>query len=134
DFLDAPKDTIALFREAIPAAKAPNAGEFRKLVTTLGSANFRERDQATAALKALGPNAEAALRAHIKTEKSLDVRRRLEVLHDALLKSPSWQRTERAVDILAALPRDVAAPLLRDLAKGDTDAVLTQKSNALVRP
>src|SRR5262249_55521290 len=105
----------------------------RKCVTALGWATSRARAQPTAALKVLSHNAEAALRAHIKTERSLEVRRRLEVLHDALLKSPSWQRTDRALHILAALPPEVTAPLLQDLAKGDTDAVLTQKANALLR-
>jgi RNA polymerase sigma factor (sigma-70 family) len=133
DLLDAPADFIALLRERLPRAKSPNAEHFRKLVDALDSKSFRERSQATADIKALGASAEVLLRKHIGTEKRLEVRRRLQAVHENLLKSRSWQRARRALTIVAAVPSVIAQPYVQDLANGDVGAVLTQEAKALLK-
>jgi len=132
DLLDAPKEFIALLRGRLPPAQAADAKHFHKLVDALDSANFRDRNQATADIKALGASAEALLRKHIHTEKRLEVRRRLEGLHENLLKSRTWQRARRTLALVAAVPPAIAQPYLQDLANGDAGAVLTQEAKALL--
>ncbi len=132
DLLDVPEDFIAFLREHLPAAKAPDAQQFRKLVDSLDSPNFRLRNQATIEIKAFGCAAEALLRKYIRNEKRLEVRRRLEAIHDGLLKTPSWQRARRALGVVAAMPPSVARGYIQDLANGDAEAVLTQEAKALL--
>lgn len=133
DFLDAPDKAVALLRDRLPPAKVLDAERFHKFVDALGSGIFREREQATAAIKALGPAAEALLRKEIKAGQTLEVKRRLQALHDSLLQSPDWQRSQRSIMILAALPPNIAGPLVQDLARGDADAMLTQQARSLLK-
>jgi RNA polymerase sigma factor (sigma-70 family) len=132
DLLDAPKEAVALLREHVAPAKAPEAAQLQKLLAALASTDFRERAQATAGIRALGQSAEAFLRKPAATA-NLEVQRRLQSLHGDLLKSAGWQRTRRAAAILAALPASSARPFVQELAQGDADAVLTQEAKSLLQ-
>jgi hypothetical protein len=132
DFLDAPKEAVAMLREHITPAKAPDAQQFHKLLAALASPDFGERARATAGIRAMGQSAEALVRKPAATG-SLEVQRRLQSLHGDLLKSASWQRTRRAVTILAALPPNIARPFVQELAQGDADAVLTREAKSLLK-
>jgi WD40 repeat protein len=132
DFVDSPDEALALFRRHVRPIEAPKLQAFQKLVAILDSGSFAERQKAADAIKAMGLSAEPLIRKQLELRNSLEGQRRLQGLYDGLTKSPAWQRTQRVLIIVSALPPGVARPFLEELAQGHPDALLTIEAKAVM--
>ena len=86
------------------------------------------REKASQALADPGPAAETPLRQALENAKSMEVKRRLESVLEAL--EPEHRRLGNALEVLEMIGTPTAQDLLRDLAKGAGDARLTRETRA----
>jgi hypothetical protein len=128
-----PARALPLLRERLHPAAAMETGRLARLTTALDSDDFRARDTATRELKKLGELARPALQAALKGEPSLELRRRVQRLLDALdngaLPAESLRHL-RAVAVLEHIASAEARKLLDALATGAPEARLTQEAKA----
>jgi hypothetical protein len=103
--------------------------EVKQLIADLDSARFAERAKATRQLEELGELAEPSLRGALRGEVAVEGRRRIEGLL-AKLGGSNQRRASRAVEALEHIGMTEARQLLRVLADGHPDAVLTREARA----
>jgi Tol biopolymer transport system component len=132
DFLDSPGEALAFFREHVRPVPVPKSQAFQKLVAALDADSFAERQKAVSAIKAMGPTAEPLLHKQLEAKNSLEVRRRLQALHEELMKSSTWRRTQAVLAIVSAMTPNDARPFLEELAEGHPDAMLTLKAKEVL--
>jgi RNA polymerase sigma factor (sigma-70 family) len=123
----APEQAMAFIRGRLRPAAAPRIPVSR-LVADLDSDEFRVRESAARELARLGPQAEAALRAALAGKPSPELRKQAEALLEKLEGPVTDAETLRPLRAVAALERIGAAAVLRELAKGDPDALLTREA------
>jgi dipeptidyl aminopeptidase/acylaminoacyl peptidase len=116
-----------------PAAKL-DVRKVRGWLTDLDSNQFAVREQASRLLGQLGEDSEAELQRALTKETSLEVRRRIEKLQDAFLRSPPPERLRelRAVWALEKNGSAEARKILTRLAGGDSEARLTREAKAVL--
>ena len=126
---------LAWLGEQLLPDKMPDEARVAALVGQLSDREFAAREEATAALTAMGPGAAAALRAVLKAPASAEAGRRAEVVlnrvsgesaPDVLLR----KRALAAVAMLAEADDSAARKLLDAWAKGDPGLPLTDAARA----
>lgn len=117
---------IFLARRLAPAQTLDPA-LWASLLDDLDAEDFAIRQKAEERIKALGQTGENAARATLKTEKRLEVRRRLSRLAIRSLLNPESLRQLRAIFILE---QQKARGLLYRLAEGDPEADPTREARS----
>lgn len=129
--LQSPADTVSLLQKQIAVAKPPDPQLLARLIYELDSNRFEVRQRASAELEKLGDLAGPALEAALKTNPSLETRRRVERLLRKLEDpglSPDWLQKVRALEALEYLGTSEARAFLERLANGAPGARLTQEA------
>lgn len=129
----APGEVLPLLQEQLRPAEALDQQRVARLIRDLDHDEFKAREQAAAALKELGDQAEPALRQALASRPPLEARRRLEELLERLERAtvPPGQLWElRAVAVRERIGTPEARQLLDELAKGAPEAWLTQEAKA----
>ncbi len=132
DFVDSPKEAVALLRKKIVPARKLDRTEVLRMVDGLNSDKFQERNKASDLLKSLGYSVELHLRTLIESEKRPEVKERLQKALDELGGS-SFLRIQRALQVLESIGNDDAKQLLRELADGATNSMLTKEAASVVK-
>jgi RNA polymerase sigma factor (sigma-70 family) len=130
--VDAPEAAVRFLRTQLrPTSPAPVEQTVR-LLADLDSADFRTRQTAATRLRQLGDRAAGALLETLKTNPSLEKRRRMEELLKLLEGPPSRDalREVRAVAVLERAATPAARKLLQTLASGAPAARLTREAQA----
>lgn len=123
-----PGQAVALFRRHLKPVPAPDAGKVARLIKDLDSSKFPEREKAMKELRNLGVLAAPALREALKNKPTLEARKRLDELLQALegpVTDPETLRAVRSAETLERIGNKEAKELMRKLAKGAAGARLT---------
>lgn len=131
-----PQRAVALLKEKVHTVPKVEPGEVNRLVTSLGSDTFAERDKANQRLRQLGFRAKAALLKGLVDMPTLEKKRRIEKLLGELEKQPSSEqlRDLRAVAVLDNLNTSESEAILETLARGADAAPVTRSAqSALIR-
>lgn len=131
----APEQAVAELRGRLRAVASAPADVTGPLVADLSSASFPRREAAARRLRELGDRAEAALRAALPGGAGEEMRRRVEVLLDALDAvprplTPEVVRDLRAVAVLELAGTPEARRILEALTVGIPSAPLTREARA----
>jgi WD40 repeat protein len=125
---------LALFKDRLRPVEPVAPQGVARLIGDLDSDQFAVRRDAAAKLEALDTLAEAALRAALAGNPSLEARKRLEELlrkaEGTWAESPEGLRSLRALEVLEHLGTPAARELLASLAKGAPEARLTREAKA----
>ncbi len=132
---EAPSDALAFLHDRVKPYPTAAADVTRKWLADLDSDSFERREAAVKRLKALGLQAEPALRAALAAKPSLEQKRRLEELLTALPVvppplAPEELRQLRALVVLERIGSPPALRLLEEVAKGPPSARLTRQAQA----
>jgi WD40 repeat protein len=125
------EQAVALIRQRVHPASAPNAERLARLLMDLHSDRFEVRRQAESDLEGLGELAEAALRQALADGPPLDLRKRLERLLENLsvpVHRAGQLRDLRAVELLELIGSAEARQMLDALAGGMRGARLTREA------
>ena len=118
-----------------PLRTAP--GQVRRLVGDLAANDWATRAKATERLGIVGPGAEPALRAAMRTSESDELKARAKALLAACAlpypSRPGACRAARAVRVLERIGTDKGVALLKDLAGGETGDRLSTQARAALR-
>jgi WD40 repeat protein len=125
-------------RERLRPAKDENRERIRELIRRLDADDFRDREEASAALETLGEEAEPALRAALAQSPSPETEKRIRHLlerfdppHDTF---PNAQlQAQRAIRVLERIGSPEALRHLRDLSGGSSWASRTGAAAAAMR-
>jgi RNA polymerase sigma factor (sigma-70 family) len=131
-----PQGAVALIRRQLPPANGIENAALDRIMKDLDSAHFKIRQRASRALDRLGETAVAGVRNRLAKAESLELRLRLEAfLHKYGSAKPSAERLRevRALQLLEDLATPEACALLRDLARGNTNARLTQEAGQALK-
>ncbi|MGH7171137.1 MAG: hypothetical protein ACRELF_10645 [Gemmataceae bacterium] len=131
-----PHQAIALIKEQLASVKGPDARRIDRLIADLDSDEFDKREKASQELEKLGALAESALRQARDKAPSLEMRRRINVLLEALKKgepSPQQRQAARLTEVLERLATPEARKLLRKLATGSSGAWFAAEAKAAIR-
>lgn len=131
--IDASKQTVPLLSERLLPATPPDDNLIARWIADLNSDEFKVREQARQSLEKLEDRAEPALRAAVAKSPSLEVRRCVQQLLEKFERfppSPKQLQALRAIEVLEHLATLETRRLLTSLAKGATDARLTQEAKA----
>jgi WD40 repeat protein len=127
-----PTKALAVLAKHLEPGSLTDAKQIDKLITELDSDDFDVREKASAALATM-PEADDALRKTLEGKPSLEVRRRIEALFDtrkAGTVNLDKVREARAIEALELVGGPDARTLLDKLAKGPSEAALTQDAKA----
>jgi hypothetical protein len=134
-----PESTLPLLKERIAVVKSPaNVGDIEKYIAELGSEKYETRERASKELGKLGGFTEPALRKHLDKQLTLEIRKRIEKLLDAIdeaRNAPTGDnlRLLRAVEALETLGSAAALEILEAWSKGVSGVLLTEESTAALR-
>jgi WD40 repeat protein len=133
-----PEETIALLRQQVPpaAGKLPEAKLIDQLLTDLDSDSFEVREKASRALETAGKAVRPALLKAMAAKASVEKKRRVQELLDALTtagQAPELVRPKRALEVLERLGTPEALKLVQELAGGNPDAPLTVEAERVLR-
>jgi dipeptidyl aminopeptidase/acylaminoacyl peptidase len=120
-------DGAAFLAKRLPPATEPG-GRVARLIQSLDSDVFDERNKASQELEKLGEVAEPALRNALNDKPSAEARKRLGRLVGKL--GAEWLRTQRAVEALELAGTPASDKVLQSLAGGAPDARLTREAKA----
>jgi hypothetical protein len=127
-----PQQAVALLREYLKPAPAPNEQKVHQMVASLDDDQFAVREKASRDLEAMGDSIESVLRQELKEARSLEVRSRLEsliaVIQAGTLLGMVPER--RAVAVLERIGNREAQYVLAMLAGGASGARVTQSAQA----
>jgi WD40 repeat protein len=132
------KESTPFLKERLKGEPGPDEQRIARLIADLDDDSFDVRERASAALERLGTKAEAALRQALAETKSAEVRRRAELVLAKFKPPASPLPSEELVRLrmLEALARSgtpEAREFIKELAKGDPEARLTQEAKAALR-
>jgi hypothetical protein len=126
---------VRFLTSRLPSVPPASDDELLTLIRTLDSSQFTERQTASQRLEVLGRAAEPALRQALAQQPTLEQRRRIESLLEALpsgysrLQGDSL-RAARAVAILEGINTREARRALAKWAAGSAGALITQEAKA----
>jgi WD40 repeat protein len=124
-----PGRSIPLLKEKLQPVILKDAPRIQRLIADLDSDEFAVRDRAYKDLAEFGAGAEPALRQVLDTKPSLEVRRRVERL---VAQLSGWSREKlrgwRALAVLECIGTREAREVLKSLAKGEPEALLTKEA------
>jgi hypothetical protein len=129
---DAPAQAVPFLRDRLRPAAALPAGELKRLVQDLDSAEFERREEASRRLAEFGEDAETTLRQALANKPSAEARRRIEriLAGPRLVRSPEVLRSLRALQVMEAIGDQPARVLLGKLAAGAPESRLTREARA----
>jgi len=133
--LASPAATVRFLAGRLKPVAGADPERVRPLLRQLDSDDFAEREAATRELEKLGEAAEPVLREALKSELSIETRRRVEGILEGL-NGPGGagrRRTARALEVLERLGDRDARALLRRLSEGTEGAWLTDEARAALR-
>jgi RNA polymerase sigma factor (sigma-70 family) len=135
EMLDHPTEAIRFLKIKLAPVKPADGQRVRQLLGQLDAETFREREEASRQLLALGEPAVPALRQALKEKRSLEVKARIERLVEALTggASPDQLRLRRALAVLEWSRLADAHDFLGQLAGGNPTARFTQAAKAAVK-
>jgi hypothetical protein len=120
---------VTLLEARVAARKAPDEARIKQWIADLDSPLFAARQQAEKDLRSLSGQAESHLRKQLKSNPSLEVRRRIEELLreiEARNLTAAEVREARAVEAMGWVNTEAARALLAKWAEGDPNATLTK--------
>jgi HEAT repeat protein len=118
-------------RKHVKAAPPSDVKRLGQLIADLDNDEFAVRERAQRQLEGMGEDAAPALRKALAGKPALEVRRRIEsILMKARTLSPATLQVVRAVEVLENIGTLEARELLKSLADGVPEAVLTQEAKA----
>jgi hypothetical protein len=127
----APEQTVPFLRQHLKPAPAPDLKHIRQLVEMFDSDDFEKRQKAAEELEKQADTAVSLLQQILMKEKpSLEVRRRLQQIVEAIPSKPETLRAVRAVEALEWIATPDAVRLLGELARGAAEARLTREASA----
>jgi WD40 repeat protein len=135
-FTVAPQQAAALFEKHLKPVEGVAREQIEQWVNDLDSPRFRVRDRAATQLEAVGDLAEDALKRGLGRAATLETRRRIERLLDALANqslAPEVLRQFRMVEALEHMGTPEARRLLERMAAGFPEARLTREAKAALR-
>jgi WD40 repeat protein len=128
-FAAAPEQTLPFLRQHLKPVPAPDEKRVRQLVDLLDSADFPTRQKAADELEKQADSAAGLLRQIMaKDQPSLEVRRRLQQILDALENKPESLLAARAMEVLEWIGTPDAVRLIGALANGAAEARLTREA------
>lgn len=133
---DVPKQSLPFLRERLLPAKPVPVERLDQLIADLDNQDFECREKAEEELERLGILAEDRLRQELKTNLSLEVRRRIETI--LRRRQPNGKlsdedrRALRALAVLEILGNREARKQVVDLAGGDMRVRLTEEANRVL--
>lgn len=124
-----PEQTVSLLRKRLKPVPAPDLVRIQELVDMLDSADFPTRQKAAEELEKHADAAASTLRQILANDKpTLEMRRRLQHILDALESKPESLRAVRAVEVLEWIATPYAVHLIGELSSGAADARLTSEA------
>jgi hypothetical protein len=136
DLAAAPREAVAALDKRLSSATPVEAAAIKRLVGGLDDDSFEAREEAGRRLSGLGEAARAALSDALANKPSAEARRRIEELLGALDGPLGRERVRlvRAVEVLESSGTPEARRVLKRLAGGEPNALLTREAKAaLVR-
>lgn len=133
----ASEDAMALLAKMLkPVPPAPGDNELKRLARQLDSPRFTEREKAATALESAGKAAVPVLQAMLKQAPSPELRQRadrlIEQIERTQISTGGNVRSARALEVLENIKSPEARDLLKKLAQGRSDAVLTREAKAVL--
>lgn len=131
-----PQATLPFFQQKLTPTPAVDDKLIAKLIQTLDSDNFAQREQATKELAELEELAESALQKTQEAKPTLETKRRIDLLLDKICDtplSPDKLRQVRAVTILEQIGPQKAQDFVQRLAKGAPEARQTREAQRALR-
>jgi WD40 repeat protein len=136
DFVAAPHDAVAWIKDRLRPAAPLDTQRVLELMKRLGDDRFRVRDQATRELLAMGEQSLSVLDKALAGELPAESRRRLEAMRGTLTSTAlqgERLRAVRAVEVLEFIGTPQARQVLRELASGAPEALLTSSARAALK-
>jgi WD40 repeat protein len=127
------QSTALICKNLPPAERGFTDADLARWIADLDADDFDRREEATKALRRVGPVAEEALRKALEANPSAEKKARLLELHEAAelgAPRPELVRPTRALEVLERVGTPEAKQVLEELAKGDPDAQLTRDAKA----
>jgi WD40 repeat protein len=127
---------VPVLRDRLRPAAPLDVRKLSRLLADLDSPQFADREQATRELVEAGDCVVAPLRKLLAESPSVEVRRRVEdALEQIATRPPAGEalRALRAVEALERIGNQEAQALLRELAKGVPEAMLTREARSSLR-
>jgi hypothetical protein len=120
ELAESPAAAVAMIGKRLKPIRAPDEAEIARLIAGLRANDFQARENASAAIAAIGVGAEPALRRVVATSDSPEVRARAGRLLSALTRHTSTERLRfaRAVEVLEYCNTPAATAVLRELSSG----------------
>ena len=128
---ETPAQTVPFLQRHLHPARTPDSRQIARLMNDLDSPDFEVCQKATAELKRLGDLAEPALRGKLLHPLSLEARQRIEqLLEQVTVAGPEGLRVLRAIEVLEQIGTPEARQLLKTLAEGAPESLLTRGAAA----
>jgi RNA polymerase sigma factor (sigma-70 family) len=128
DLAGAPAQAVALLNQQLQPAPALDLETVNQLIANLGDPTFKVREKAIAALLQLDGRVVPVIDKALAGKPALEVRRRLEKIRDARMRTVLAEeelRSYRAVEVLEHIGTPQARRLLQRLAAGAPGALAT---------
>ena len=135
EMASAPKLALSILKKRLPAIESLKASEIARLIQDLDNDSFQVRDRAKGRLSDLGELAKASLSQAVKKANSLESRKTIQELLDALNGPLAGDRLRfvRAVEILETIDSPEARKMLERLSGGNTGHLLTREAKAALQ-
>jgi len=133
DLIQAPDSALPYLAKALPPLPPVRRDHITALIADLDHEQFARRERASGELEKVGEPAAPALRKALKEKSSLEMRRRITALLEAIdaqTASPEWLRTVRALQALESIGTPKASQILEGLTRGAPEARLTEEAKA----
>jgi len=131
--LAVPEQAVSLLRGRLRPAVRPDPKKLDRLLADLDSSEFAVRQKAEAELDSLGDLAKAALRKALEHPPSPEVRLRVKGLlkkFEGAVADPEKLRSLRAMEVLEQIATPAAREVLKILADGAEEALVTREAKA----
>jgi hypothetical protein len=128
-----PGQAVPLLQARLRPAPPPDAERIARLIADLDSEEFDARVRATAELEKLGEAAEPTLRQALAGDPTLEARKRLETIVEAVARQPpsaALLQSLRALEVLEAIGTPAVRQVVESLTKGAPGARLTEDAKA----
>jgi WD40 repeat protein len=130
-----PKEATPFLGERLTPIPHPDAGEIKKWIADLDNSAFAVRDAASKELIEVGERVQGPIRKALADDVSLETRRRLKTVLDAVASKPQPETTRivRAIMALERMGTPEARAVLESLSRGAAGARVTEDAAAALR-
>jgi hypothetical protein len=130
--VEAPGQALPLLKKHLKPATAADAKRIAALIADLDDDRFGVRQRASKELAKLGEEAREALQKTLKEQPSVEVQRRAQALlsKPQAVVTPEHVKYLRALEVLEQIGTADARQVLKALAKGAPDTLLTREAKA----